>query len=205
MLTARSNFYSIVLLGFCMLVLQDTYAQRHPLSRVDSSMVITNLNKYQELMGQKDYRSAADAVNKVGPVADKFKTHLFHAGVHDLAAFLTRRIMLRVKYHSYTVLTLIGKVNAELPKLLFEEWVRYLYQDAGAISRFRVGTRSPSMLHIFKHSQRIPYGFMRFSTINIDDSAYPAIIFFKSGCIKAFVLGSAHRNLFYLKKAELRK
>lgn len=65
MLTARSNFYSIVLLGFCMLVLQDTYAQRHPLSRVDSSMVITNLNKYQELMGQKDYRSAADAVNKV--------------------------------------------------------------------------------------------------------------------------------------------
>ena len=40
-------------------------AQEHPLSRVDSAEVIQNLNRYQNFIGKKDYRSATDALNKV--------------------------------------------------------------------------------------------------------------------------------------------
>ncbi len=57
------------LLGFLLILTLSTgrlYAQQeHPLSRVDSADVITNLNLYQDFKGKNDLRSAADAINKV--------------------------------------------------------------------------------------------------------------------------------------------
>ena len=97
-------------------------------------------------------------------------------GVHDL---LPPGFFVRQEQRADGVVAGRRQFEAELGRLLGEEFVRRLHQDAGAVAGARIGADRAAMLEIEQDGQRVLDDLVRFAALDVGNKSDPAGIFFQ--------------------------
>ena len=82
-----------------------------------------------------------------------------------------------------TILAFLGYRDA----LQQDEFVGYLYHDAGAVAGLVVGSFRSTVLHVFKHPQGRIHQFVRFAAVQVDNHSHTAGIVLVRGVIESFL------------------
>ena len=98
----------------------------------------------------------------------------------------------------------LGQGKTEPFRLLGEELVRDLHQNAGAVAGARIGTDRAAMLEIAEDGERVLDQLMRLAALDVGDEADPAGILLERGIVKALrrrqpgvcAVGIARRRAF---------
>ena len=100
---------------------------------------------------------------------------------------------MRQEQHADGVVAGRRQFEAELGRLLGEEFVRRLHQDAGAVAGARIGADGAAMLEIEQDGQRVLDDLVRLAALDVGNKSDPAGIFFQRRIEEAERL-RAHRH-----------
>ena len=142
----------------------------------------------------------------LAPAQEGHALALDHLGV-DFADHLPPVRIARHEESADGVFAGLGQAKTEPSRLLGEELVRNLHQNAGAVACSRIGTDRAAMLEIAEDSERVLDQLMRRPALDVGNEADPAGILLERGIVKAlhrrqpriYAIGKARRGAFALR------
>ncbi len=120
----------------------------------------------------------------LAPAEERHALALDHLGI-DVADHLPPVGIARHEQGADRVFAGLGQTETEPRRLLGEELVRDLHQDAGTVARARIGADRAAMLEIAEDGERVLDQLVRRPALDVGDEADAARILVEGGIVKA--------------------
>src|SRR4029450_12383512 len=120
----------------------------------------------------------------LAPAQERHALALDHLGI-DVADHLPPVRIARHEQRADRVFARLGQDKAETVRLLGEELVRDLHQNAGAVAGARIGADRPAMFEVAEDGERVLDQLVRSPALDVGNKAHTAGILVERGIIKA--------------------